>query len=215
MVVSVAAFSPDTRWISHPVGDASYRLLRLDHPSIEEVVMEEMSTGIAVYYDRRWSLTDFFAAWLLENRGWMDGKRILVLGAGVGLETVVLGRHAAHLYINDLAPVSLDLCVEQLEENGIRNVTPLPGLYESIELPEVDLVVGCFLVYNRETRAAMQAFCKRFRGPVMLINETLADFRSFLTALERPWEPLFSEDAARGILLPTVEERQGSSLPTV
>lgn len=168
--------------------------------------MEEMSSGIAVYYDRRWALTDFFAQWLLEHREMMTGKRVLVLGAGVGLETVVLGQHTAHLYINDLAPVSLDLCLEQLRENGVENVTVLPGYYEKLEVPEVDLVVGCFLIYNRETRVAMESFCKNFNGPVLLVNETLADFRSFLTGLERPSESLFSEDAARGLLLPALPQ---------
>jgi predicted nicotinamide N-methyase len=184
------------------VGDVSYRLLNLEHPSVDEVVMKEMSTGVAVYYDRRWSLTDFFAAWLLENREWMAGRKVLVLGAGVGLETVVLGMHAAQLYINDLAPASLDLCVQQLEENGIRETKVLPGYYETIEIPDVDLVVGCFLIYNRETRAAMDAFCERFSGPILLVNETLGDFRSFLNGLARPADPLFSEGPARGVLLP-------------
>lgn len=198
----VSAPSPESRWVSHSVGDVSYRLLNLDHPSVDEVVMKEMSTGVAVYYDRRWSLTDFFAAWLLENREWMKGRKVLVLGAGVGLETVVIGMHAAQLCVNDLAPVSLDLCVQQLEENGIHGTTVLPGNYETIEIPDVDLVVGCFLIYNRETRAAMAAFCERFSGPILLVNETLGDFRSFLKGLTRPANLLFSEGPGRGVLLP-------------
>jgi predicted nicotinamide N-methyase len=198
----VFASSPESRWLSHSVGDVSYRLLNLEHPSVDEVIMKEMSNGVQVYYDRRWSLTDFFAAWLLENREWMAGRKVLVLGAGVGLETVVLGMHAAQLYINDLAPVSLDLCMQQLEENGIYGTTLLPGYYETIEVPDVDLVVGCFLIYNRETRAAMTAFCERFSGPILLVNETLGDFRSFLNGLTRPANVLFSEGPARGVLLP-------------
>jgi len=199
--------SSSTRWLSHSVGDTSYRLLNLEHPTIDEVVMEEMSTGIAVYYDRRWSLTDFFAAWLLEHPDLFTGKRILVLGAGVGLETLVLGRHAAHLYINDLSPVSLELCSKQLAENGITAITELPGLYQDLQVPDVDLVVGCFLVYNRQTRTAMQAFCQSHAGPILLVNETLADFRSFLTSLDRPSQALFSEDSAKGYLLPPVPAR--------
>lgn len=198
--------SPPTPWLDHPVGEETYQVLVLDHPVVEERIVAEMSNGIAVYYDRRWNLTGFFSDWLLSHRDLIAGKRVLALGAGVGLETLVIGRHAAHLYINDLAPVSLELCGEQLLQNGITNFSTVPGRYETLEIPQVDLVVGCFLVYNRDTKAAMTEFVNRFKGPVLLINETLPDFRAFLSGLDRPAEMLFSEDAARGVLLPAVVE---------
>lgn len=194
----------DNRWVPHAVGGESYRLLDLAHPSFGDRVMDEMRTGVAVYYDRRWEVTDGIAEWLLENRERIEGKRVFVPGAGVGLETLVIGRHCRHLYFNDLSPLSLALCAEQLRENGITEFTALPGRHEALELPPADLMIGSFLVYNRETLRAMLALVGRFSGPVILMNESLPDFRKFLDGLERPFVRLFGTDDAPGILLPAL-----------
>jgi predicted nicotinamide N-methyase len=197
----VAQSSP-SRWTSLKIADETFQLMNMDHPEVEERILQEMRQGVAVYYDRRWGATEIFGRWLLEHREWMEGKRVLALGAGVGLETVILGRFCRDLFVNDLAPVSLELCLEQLKQNGIEGATALPGKFEEISLPEVDLVVGCFLIYTAETRHAMLRFAERFSGPVLLVNEGLTDFRRFLEGLPRPWETLFVEDSAHGILLP-------------
>jgi len=194
--------SDDTRWTSYSVGNEDYELLNLDHPAVEARILDEMKNGVKVYYDRRWGATAIFGEWLLKNPHWMKGKKILTVGAGVGLETVVLGRHCTHLYVNDLAPISLDLCAEQMRRNNIESFSLLPGSCSEIELPQVDLAVGCFLIYTRETMAAMLTFADRFNGPILLVNENLAYFRKFLAQLERPAEELFFEEGARGILLP-------------
>lgn len=189
-----------SKWIRHSIDDESYDLLNLGHPDVETKVIEEMENGVAVYYDRRWSLTEDFVRWLLKNRSFMSDKRILVLGAGIGWETLVLGRHAQHVHLNDLAPLSLELCEEQLRHNGIDRFTLLPGDYSTMPLPDADLAIGCFLVYNRETRTAMKAFTERFSGPLLLINENLSDFCHLLTNTARESTVLFEQEGAQGVL---------------
>src|SRR5690606_17098303 len=108
----VSGSSLQNRWISRSIGTEIYDLLDLDHPEVEKRILDEMSAGISVYYDRRWGATEIFAQWILDHPEWIRGKRILVLGAGIGLETIVLGRHCEQLFINDLAPVALELCQE-------------------------------------------------------------------------------------------------------
>lgn len=168
---------------------------------MERRILDEMGAGVRVYYDRRWEATEIFGNWVLDHRTWIEGKRVLVLGAGVGLETVVLGRHCKKLYINDLAPVALDLCREQLARNGIVQVESLPGPLENLILPKVDLVVACFLVYNRETRTAINTFVQKWPVPLLLVNESLGSFQRLLVDLTGRWEELFLQDAARGVLV--------------
>lgn len=194
-----------SKWIRHSIDDEFYDLLNLKHPDVERKVIEEMENGVAVYYDRRWSLTEDFVRWLLKNRSLVNGKRILVLGAGIGWETLVLGRLAQHVHLNDFAPLSLELCEEQLRHNGIARFSLLPGDYSTMPLPEVDLAIGCFLVYNRETRTAMKALAERFPGPLLLVNENLPDFRHFLSSTERESTVLFEQEGAQGLLLHTAE----------
>jgi predicted nicotinamide N-methyase len=187
-------------WEETCIGQEHYTLMNLEHPHVEERVRSDMDAGVAVYYDRRWSITKVLTAWLLENVDVFRGKRVLVLGAGVGAEALVLARHGAHVWVNDLAPAALELSAEQLNKNGLHNYTELLGRYEAIDFPEVDLVVAGFLIYNKDTLAAMRAFLARHQGDVLLVNERLKAFRTFLKS--EPHEVIFDlDDGSVGILL--------------
>jgi predicted nicotinamide N-methyase len=187
-------------WQAVHIRDEAYRLLNLDHPSVERRILEEMERGIEVYYDRRWTATDVLADWLVGNRDWLRGRRILVIGAGVGAETLPLARHGSHIWINDLAETALELCAEQLLENGFDNFSSLPGRYEQISLPKVDLVVASFLIYNKETLAAFRALLPTLSADLLLVNERLAPFRKFMA--DHPHELLFSSEGVYGIRIP-------------
>jgi predicted nicotinamide N-methyase len=104
---------------------------------------------------------------LLAHPTWVAGKTVCLLGAGVGLETVIIGRLCHHLYLNDLAPGALELCAYQLRHNGVTAFTCLAGRYERLALPAVDLLVGCFVVYNRETATAMRRRLAHTTAPVL------------------------------------------------
>ena len=167
-------------WQDTRMGEEYFTLMNLDHPRVEARVRSDMEAGIEVYYDRRWSITKVLSDWLLQNVEVFRGKRVLVLGAGVGAESLVLARHSQHVWLNDLAPAALELCAEQLDKNDLHNYTHLLGRYETLEFPEVDLVVAGFLIYNKDTLKAMRSFLACHNGDVLLINERLKQFRSFL-----------------------------------
>jgi len=186
-------------WHNIAIGNESYSLMNLDHPYAEKIVIEEIDAGIDVYYDRRWKITETLTSWLSKNLQIVRDKNVLILGAGVGAETLVLGRYAKHIWINDLAPAALKLCSEQLAHNNIHNYTPLLGRYEDLDLPEVDLVVGSFLIYNEETFTAMRSFTAAHKGDIILVNERLDPFPEFLQLEEH--SIIFDEKEALGILL--------------
>lgn len=183
---------------STSIGTETYSFMNLTHPRVEKEIMDEMSRGIEVYYDRRWETTAVLTDWLAQNTTLFENKRVLILGAGIGTETLILGRHASHIWINDLSPTALSLCQEQLLENEITNATSLPGRYEELDLPEVDLVVASFLVYNSDTYRAMSSFMDQHKGDVILVNERLAPFPKLLK--ERPHQILFEKDSALVLL---------------
>lgn len=160
-------------WHTISIVGQTFQLLNLDHPDITARIIEDIDAGVDVYYDRRWSVTERFCHFLLEQPTWVVERSVLILGAGIGLETLVIGRLCGKLYINDLAPAAIELCERQLCHNNITDVSSLPGRYETLDLPPVDLVVGCFLIYNRETVVAMQQFLQRCTAPVLLINDKM------------------------------------------
>jgi predicted nicotinamide N-methyase len=187
-------------WDTVHIKDESYVLINLDHPYVEVRVRSDMDAGVAVFYDRRWGITEVLNRWLLENLDLIRGKRVLVLGAGIGAETVLLGKYCSHVWINDLAPAAVELCAKQMNQNGLKNYTTLLGSYEAIDLPEVDLVVASFLIYDPKTLRAMQTFLRNYQSDVLLVNERMKAFRQFLRS-EKHTLVFDQEDGAVGIYL--------------
>ena len=140
---------------------STFRQLNLDHPRVEARILEEMSSGVKVYYDRDWPFTRRFCRFLLAHPHLLLRRRVLVAGAGLGMEAMVAGRLVERLWINDMAPAALELQQLQLRENGIIGVEKLDGSFGDLELPlAVDLVMGCFVVYDQETAAAMESLLR-------------------------------------------------------
>lgn len=190
-------------WHSITLDGHSFQLLNLDHLEISTRILGDLDAGITVTYDYRWDVTARFGSFLLANPEWVAGRTVLVLGAGVGLETLVIGRLCRHLYLNDLAPAALALSAEQLQHNGIAHFTCLCGRFETLPLPPVDLVVGCYLVFSRDTAAAMRQFLARATPPVLLINDNLLNWQSLLKTTRRPYRLLLPPDDLPCVLFDT------------
>ena len=195
---------PKKNYRDHQVGAETFALLDLDSQDVEKRVLAEMDAGVQVYYDTRWGATGIFSEWALapENAKRFKGKNILILGAGIGLETLVLAKLGAHVWLNDLAPVALEMCVEQLEANGLTNYTVLVGKCEEVPLPEtLDLAVACFFIYNKQTATATTAFLERFPKELIFVNENLDPFPKWLSGLDRKVTPIFEDGAARCVAI--------------
>lgn len=161
------------------LGKETYQALDLDHPEIEREVTRDMDDGVAVYYDRRWGLTERFCRFLLDRPEMVEGRKVLVAGAGVGLEAVVIGSLAGRIVVNDLAPASLTLAARQLEANDVMDFDLHRGLFQDADLDGVDLVIACFVVYDEETRDAMAELLRRAAErtiPVILANEEVGSY---------------------------------------
>jgi len=167
-------------WTTANFNNNIFILLDLDHPKIEKEILNEIKSGVDVYYDRRWDITQEFCEFLYEIPELFQYKDVLIIGAGIGAESVVIGSMAKKIYINDLAPVALEYCATQLKKNDINNFEILPGNYESLAIPPVDLTVACFCVYNRESKQSMKSFIKKRNSPLLIVNDALPDFKKLL-----------------------------------
>ena len=190
MKLTMSQTSPLPLWEPVTLAQQRFQLLNLDHPEVGSQIWRDLDAGVRVVYDRRWDVTTRFCRFLLTQPQWITERSVLILGAGVGLETLVIGRLCRRLYINDLAPRALELCTQQLQQNGIRHFTCLPGRFETLPLPPVDLIVGCYLVYNRDTAAAMRQFLERCPQQVLLTNDNLLNWQQLLRDTRRPYRTL-------------------------
>lgn len=195
----------DGRWIPVEIAGRSFRRLDLEHPEVGDRVVEEIESGVDVYYDRRWGLTERFCRFLLERPDLVEGRAVLVAGAGIGMESVVVGGLASRLVVNDRAPVALELCLEQLHGNGIDDAEGVGGSFEEVDLEGIDRVVACFVVYDDETRSATQRLLDRTRErdiPVLLANEDLGGhFSTLLDGARRPVRDLDPAGKGRFVLV--------------
>jgi hypothetical protein len=57
----------------------------------------------------------------------------------------------------------------------------------------VNIVIGCYLVYNQETSRAMRQFLKSCFSPVILIDDPSTSFQRFVRATNRKTHCLLSE----------------------
>jgi hypothetical protein len=181
-------------WATHTFNSNEFKLLDLDHPQVEKDILREIKSGVDVYYDRRWGLTQEFCEFLYEIPELFKNKDILIAGAGIGAETVVIGSMTKKLYINDLAPVALDYCARQLRENNITAFETISASYGSMDIPDVDLAVACFCVYTSETMRAMKCFIEKSESPVLIVNDPLPNFVRLLKAVKRKRRPLVPEE---------------------
>lgn len=176
------------------VAGRSLRALDLDDARVLGRITEEVRSGLPVYYDRRWRLTEAFCRFLLERPGLVEGRRVLVAGAGIGLEAVVVGLLAERVVVNDRSFAALELASEQLRLNSVEEFTVSRESFAEVELEEVDGVVACFVVYDAETRAALARLLDRAseRGiPALLANEEIGGhFEALLEAAPGPVEEL-------------------------
>jgi predicted nicotinamide N-methyase len=186
-------------WTHIKLNNHDFSLLDLDHPEIEALILAEIDSGVDVYYDRRWKVTETFCRFLLREQEWLSNRLVLVIGAGIGMETLIVGRLSKKLYINDHAPIALKLCSKQLRKNGIYGFETLPGSYESLEIPQIDIVVGCYLVYNTETLKTMQRFFDKCSFPILLMNENDSYFQKLIKSTYKNVQALFLTDSSQCI----------------
>jgi len=187
-------------WIKNIIGDNIFYLLNLDDVDIQTSILDDIKSDTDVYYDERWKVTETFSRFILKNPHLVENKDVLVLGAGIGMETVVIGRLAHKIYLNDLSSVALNLCVKQLVKNRVNNYEIIHGRYESIELPEVDIMLGSFLVYNLETYRSMKQIVENCHYPILLMNEPFNHFMKLIRNTARKSTTFSSKDECLCVL---------------
>jgi predicted nicotinamide N-methyase len=187
-------------WISKHIGGSPFDLLNLDHPDIQKIILSDIKSDVDVYYDERWNLTESFSRFILENPKWVKNKTVMVLGSGIGMETLIIGRLAHKIYLNDLSLIALNLCAKQLIRNGVRNYEVIHGRYECLEIPEVDIIIGCFLVYNSESYKSMKQLVENTHCPVLLMNEPMDAYIKLIRKADRKSDTLLSKDECQCVI---------------
>jgi predicted nicotinamide N-methyase len=114
----------------------------------------------------------------------IGGKRVLELGCGLGLASMVVHRRGGDVTASDCHPLAAQFLAENLELNGLPVMKysvahwdrpdPLLGLF--------DVIIGSDVLYDREQPAALSQFIDRHSSPgveVLIVDPGRGNQASF------------------------------------
>jgi predicted nicotinamide N-methyase len=98
----------------------------------------------------------------------VDGLRILEVGCGLALASIVLRGRGADITASDHHPMVPSCLAANLALNELRDIDTIAGEWASEEAdPELfDLIIGADLLYERDHCAMLSAFIDRHAKPV-------------------------------------------------
>ena len=133
------------------------------------------------------------------------GRRVLDLGAGLGLVSIVAARTGADVLAVDRSPEAIAFAAENLALNGVEADAALAG-WDDEELPNAgpfDLVTGGDVLYSRRGAETLLPALDRLvaeDGEVWLADPGRAAAEAFLAAAGTAWE-LRDESLGGGVTL--------------
>jgi predicted nicotinamide N-methyase len=98
----------------------------------------------------------------------IDGKRILEVGCGIGLCSLVLQQRGANVTASDYHPLAEEFLRYNADLNGLLPIPfqHAPWAGPNLELGRFDLLVGSDLLYERDHPALLAAFLSRHANPI-------------------------------------------------
>jgi predicted nicotinamide N-methyase len=108
-----------------------------------------------------WEAGDALARHLLTEE--IEGKRILEVGCGIGVSSLILNRRGANITAMDYHPEVGKYLERNVALNGDQPIPFVQGSWndELPELGEFDLIIGSDLLYEEEHAAALAKFVVR------------------------------------------------------
>jgi predicted nicotinamide N-methyase len=119
----------------------------------------------------------------------LTGKRVLELGAGVGLAGIAAARAGATVVQTDYDPLALDVCARNASANGVaaRVTQQHMNWHDRTNLGRFDLILGADILYDRDDHAAIADVMEDTLargGAVMLADPLRPHTSEFLTRLD-------------------------------
>ncbi len=118
----------------------------------------------------------------------LSGLRVLEIGAGLALASLVMHRRGADVTVSDWHPLTEEFLRHNLALNGLGPLPYRQGNWESTAatdnpaLGRFDLIVGSDLLYERQQPAQLAAFIFRHATPaavVIVVDPDRGNHRAF------------------------------------
>lgn len=154
------------------IGGTDYRIRSLlDHNQYSDPLGEAERAGIS---PASWPL--FGLIWpsarvlaLAMHTHALSGKRVLEIGAGLALASLVVHRRAGNITASDYHPLSSHFLRHNLYLNALAPITHEAANWsdENPSLGRFDLIIGSDVLYERNHPAMLAAFIGRHAAPTV------------------------------------------------
>lgn len=148
-----------------------------------------------------WASAIGLAEELAARPALVAGKRVLELGAGVGLPGIVARNLGAAVTQTDHQETALDLARRNAEQNGVSGIRTLLLDWRRFDHDErYDIVLGSDVLYERTLHASLAALFSQVLTPggLLLLSDPLRpQALDFMDALERAGGWRFSLESRR------------------
>ena len=117
----------------------------------------------------------------------VEGKRILEVGCGIALPSLVLKRRGADITASDHHPMAAQFLRTNCELNGLAPIPFELATWKDASLGRFDLLIGADLVYQPDQPAPLAAFLARHAAPEARViiadpgRRELAHFKNLMT----------------------------------
>jgi predicted nicotinamide N-methyase len=117
----------------------------------------------------------------------LDGMRVVELGCGLGVPSLVAARGGAEVLATDEDPEALELLERNAAENGLRLETARVEWSAPGELGRFDLALAADVLYERASVAPLLKLLPRVAKEVWLADPGRATAGAFLEQARRRW----------------------------
>ena len=166
------------------------RAIRIEHPPSADELIDESAfehEEFLPYWAELWPSSIALAREVSGLR--LEGLRVVELGCGLGLPSIVAARGGADVLATDWSPEALAFAVRNAALNGVELRTARLA-WAAPELPEgsFDLVLAADVLYERRNVAELLALFPRLAGEVLLVDPGRPALPAFLEGAGAEWE---------------------------
>lgn len=189
-----------THTLSIPLCRRTFRITAVR--SVDDLLTESTSADDIPFWAVPWHAAVGLCQFLCDNRHLVEGKRVLELGAGLGLCGIVARWLGGEVTLNDYQPDALEFALWNASQNGVRGIHTL--LADWRHFPDVEpyeVVIAADILYERRLHRTLQKVITRVttaHSRVLLADPWRDTAWEFIVEMEREgWRVDFTEHVAR------------------
>lgn len=189
-----------THTVSIPLCQRTFRLTAVRN--VDDLLSENLSADEIPFWAVPWHASVGLCQFLCEHRDVMRGRRVLELGAGLGLCGIVARWLGSEVTLNDYQPDALEFALWNAEQNGVGHIQTLLADWRHFpETEPFDVVIGADVLYERQLHVALQKVLQKVTSAssrVFLADPWRDIAWEFIVQMERAgWRVYFREHTAQ------------------